>query len=146
MGFRAVLAPGQWAARQSGAVVAQRGTSGDAAVQDTRGIRRYFRLRVSWNACLWVHILCMSPRNHAACIQRYCTAILINTPAACWHSSGWRRSPDAGWLRVIRVRWWIRWMRCDRLAKDQPAEITMFQISEVQESSGFNRRRSFLAL
>jgi hypothetical protein len=37
-------------------------------------------------------------------------------------------------------------MRCDRLAKDQPAEITMFQISEVQESPAFNGRRSFLTL
>jgi hypothetical protein len=37
-------------------------------------------------------------------------------------------------------------MRCDRLAKDQLAEITMFQISEVQESLGFNGRRSFLTL
>jgi len=36
--------------------------------------------------------------------------------------------------------------RCDRLAKDQPAEITMFQISEVQESPAFNGRRSFLTL
>jgi len=34
----------------------------------------------------------------------------------------------------------------DRLAKNQPAEITMFQISEVQESPVFNGRRSFLAL
>jgi hypothetical protein len=34
----------------------------------------------------------------------------------------------------------------DRLAKNQPAEITMFQISEVQESPAFNGRRSFLAL
>ena len=34
----------------------------------------------------------------------------------------------------------------DRLAKDQSAEITMFQISEVLESSVFNGRRSFLAL
>jgi len=32
------------------------------------------------------------------------------------------------------------------LAKDQPAEITMFQISEVQESPAFNGRRSFLTL
>jgi Flp pilus assembly protein TadG len=31
-------------------------------------------------------IPCMSPRNHAACIQRYCKATLISTPAACWHS------------------------------------------------------------
>jgi hypothetical protein len=37
-------------------------------------------------------------------------------------------------------------MRCDRLAKDQLAEITMFQISEVQESPAFNGRRSFLIL
>ena len=37
-------------------------------------------------------------------------------------------------------------MRCDRLAKDQPAEITMFQISEVQESPAFNGRRSILTL
>ena len=35
------------------------------------------------------------------------------------------------------------WMRCDRLAKDQPPEITMFQISEVQESPAFSGRRSF---
>jgi len=34
----------------------------------------------------------------------------------------------------------------DRLAKDQPAEITMFQISEVQESPAFNGRRSSLTL
>jgi len=34
----------------------------------------------------------------------------------------------------------------DRLAKDQPAEITMFQISEVQENSASNGGRSFLAL
>ena len=39
-----------------------------------------------------------------------------------------------------------RSLRCDRLAKDQPAEITMFQISEVQESPAFNGRRSFLTL
>jgi len=32
----------------------------------------------------------------------------------------------------------------DRLAKNQPAEITMFQISEVQESPAFTGRRSFL--
>jgi hypothetical protein len=31
-----------------------------------------------------------------------------------------------------------------RLPKNQPAEITMFQISEVQESPAFNGRRSFL--
>ena len=34
----------------------------------------------------------------------------------------------------------------DRLPKNQPAEITMFQISEVQESPAFYGRRSFLAL
>jgi hypothetical protein len=34
----------------------------------------------------------------------------------------------------------------DKLAKNQPAEITLFQISEVQESPAFNGRRSFLAL
>jgi len=34
----------------------------------------------------------------------------------------------------------------DRLAKNQPAEITMFQISEVQESPAFNGRLSFLTL
>ena len=34
----------------------------------------------------------------------------------------------------------------DRLPKNQPAEITMFQISEVQESPAFNGRRSFLTL
>ena len=33
-----------------------------------------------------------------------------------------------------------------RLAKDQPAEIAMFQISEVQEAPAFNGRLSFLAL
>jgi hypothetical protein len=37
-------------------------------------------------------------------------------------------------------------MRWDRLPKNQPAEITMFQISEVQEAPAFNGRRSFLAL
>jgi len=37
-------------------------------------------------------------------------------------------------------------MCCDRLAKDQPAEIAMFQISEVQEALAFNGRRSLLAL
>ena len=30
--------------------------------------------------------------------------------------------------------------------KNQPAEITTFQISEVQESPAFNGRRSFLTL
>jgi hypothetical protein len=73
-----------------------------------------------------VYIPCVSPRNHADCIGNYCDAILsgeIITPAPCWHSSGGSASKrNAGWLRVIR---------CDRLAKDQPAEITMFQISEV---------------
>jgi hypothetical protein len=34
----------------------------------------------------------------------------------------------------------------DRLAKNQPAEIAMFQISEVQESPAFNGRLSFLTL
>ena len=34
----------------------------------------------------------------------------------------------------------------DRLAKNQPAEITLFQISEVQEAPVFNGRRSLLAL
>jgi hypothetical protein len=34
----------------------------------------------------------------------------------------------------------------DRLAKNQPAEIVMFQISEVQESPAFNGRLSFLTL
>jgi hypothetical protein len=34
----------------------------------------------------------------------------------------------------------------DRSAKNQPAEIAMFQISEVQESPAFNDRRSFLTL
>jgi hypothetical protein len=33
-----------------------------------------------------------------------------------------------------------------RLAKNQPAEIAMFQISEVQESPAFNGRLSFLTL
>jgi hypothetical protein len=37
-------------------------------------------------------------------------------------------------------------MHWDRLPKNQPAEITMFQISEVQEAPAFNRRRSFLTL
>jgi hypothetical protein len=44
---------------------------------------------------------------------------------------------------MIRVR---RWMRCDRLAKNQPTEIAMFQISEVQEAPAFNGRRSSLTL
>ena len=34
----------------------------------------------------------------------------------------------------------------DRLAKNQPTEIAMFQISEVQEAPAFNGRRSFLTL
>ena len=34
----------------------------------------------------------------------------------------------------------------DRLTKNQPAEITMFQILEVQESPAFNGRLSFLTL
>jgi hypothetical protein len=37
-------------------------------------------------------------------------------------------------------------MHWDRLAKDQPAEITIVRISEVQESPAFNGRRSFLTL
>jgi hypothetical protein len=37
-------------------------------------------------------------------------------------------------------------MRCDRLAKDQPPEIAMFQISEVEEAPAFNGRLSFLTL
>ena len=42
--------------------------------------------------------------------------------------------------------WSIRWMHWDRLAKNQPAEITMCQISEEQEASAFNGRRSLLTL
>ena len=34
----------------------------------------------------------------------------------------------------------------DSLAKIQPAEIAMFQISEVQEAPVFNGRRSLLAV
>ena len=34
----------------------------------------------------------------------------------------------------------------DRLPKNQPAEIAMFQISEVQESPAFNGRRNFVSL
>ena len=34
----------------------------------------------------------------------------------------------------------------DRLPENQPAEITMFQISEVQDTPAFNGRRSFLDL
>jgi hypothetical protein len=30
----------------------------------------------------------MAPRNHAACVGNYCDAVLINTPAPRWHSSG----------------------------------------------------------
>ena len=37
-------------------------------------------------------------------------------------------------------------MGCDRLTKDQLAEIKMFQMSEVQELPAFNGRRSFLTL
>jgi hypothetical protein len=37
-------------------------------------------------------------------------------------------------------------MRCDKLAKNQRAEIAMFQILEVQEAPAFNGRRSFLTL
>ena len=37
-------------------------------------------------------------------------------------------------------------MRWGKLAKNQPTEIAMFQISEVQEAPAFNGRRSFLTL
>ena len=37
-------------------------------------------------------------------------------------------------------------MRCDKLAKNQRAEIAMFQMLEVQEAPAFNGRRSFLTL
>jgi hypothetical protein len=35
-------------------------------------------------------------------------------------------------------------MHWDKLPKNQPAEIAMFQISEVHEAPAFNGRRSFL--
>ena len=35
-----------------------------------------------------VYIPWMSPRNHTTRIGNYYTAVLIITPAACWHSSG----------------------------------------------------------
>jgi len=44
----------------------------------------------------------MAPRNHADCVGNYRTAVLsggIITFSACWHSSGWRRNQNAGWLQ-----------------------------------------------
>jgi hypothetical protein len=38
------------------------------------------------------------------------------------------------------------WMRGDKLAKNQRAEITVFQMSEVQESPAFSGRQSILTL
>jgi hypothetical protein len=83
----------------------------------------------------------MAPHNYADCVGNYCVAVLsgeVVTSAACWYSTVW--------LRVIQVRRSIRWIHWDRLAKNQPAEITTFQISEVQEAPAFNGRRSFLTL
>jgi hypothetical protein len=49
--------------------------------------------------------------------------------------------------RGLPLRLRVRWVRRRaRLAKNQPAEIAMFQISEVQEAPAFNGRRSFLTL
>ena len=57
--------------------------------------------------------------------------------------------------RLVRERRWLgeivseRWRTAqhrDRLPENQPAEIAMFQISEVQESPAFNGGRSFLTL
>ena len=50
------------------------------------------------------------------------------------------------WLREVVSERWKPALHWDRLPKNQPAEITMFQISEVQESPAFNGRRSFLTL
>jgi hypothetical protein len=45
-----------------------------------------------------------------------------------------------GSQRVMETEHW------NRLPKNQPAEIMMVQISEVQEAPAFNGRRSFLPL
>ena len=50
------------------------------------------------------------------------------------------------WLGEVASKRWRTAQHWDRLAKNQPAEIAMFQISEVQEAPAFNGRRSFLAL
>ena len=111
----------------------------------------------------------MSPRNNAVCIGNYCDAVLSGeiTSASCWRSS-LRYIVACVLLRIILTEldreiagpgWCVnadglgsrqRAMETaqhrDRLPKNQPAEITMFQISEVQESPVFNGRRSFLTL
>jgi hypothetical protein len=48
-----------------------------------------------------------------------------------------------GSSRLVRV---YRWLGEVAIGQNQPAEITIFQISEVQESPTFNGRRSFLTL
>ncbi len=50
------------------------------------------------------------------------------------------------WLGGGRQRAMETAQHLDRLAKNQPAEIAMFQISEVQEAPAFNGGRSFLTL
>jgi hypothetical protein len=83
----------------------------------------------------------MSPRNHADY-----TAVLIITGRSLLAQFGLtpksRRGLAAGEPEAVRCSS----LRCDRLAKVQPAEIAMFQISEVQESSAFDDGRIFLTL
>jgi hypothetical protein len=57
--------------------------------------------------------------------------------------AGWACVPMAWGGRQRAMETGQHW---DRLAKNQPAEIAMFQIPEVQESPAFNGRRSCLAL
>ena len=58
---------------------------------------------------------------------------LEKSPVGAWTSVAW----GGRQLAMETAQHW------DRLAKNQPAEITMFQISEVQESPAFTDRRSF---
>ncbi len=57
--------------------------------------------------------------------------------------AGWACVPMAWGGRQQAMETAQHW---DSTAKNQPAEIAMFQILEVQESPAFNGRRSFLAL
>ena len=94
-------------------------------------------------AALSLHHLHIT-RNHAACVQQYCEAVrrgrhFCSLLAQFGLTPKCKRALVAGEAVCC-------WMRYDGLAKDQPAEITMFQMSEVQELPAFNGRRSFLPL
>jgi hypothetical protein len=73
----------------------------------------------------------MSPRNHANCVGNYCDAVLSDHVRSLLAQFGLTPKSRRGLAASDPGRRWIRSLRCDRLAKNQPAEITMFQISEV---------------